>query len=108
MANFLPQTADNSPERCRALTVAVNAALRGETANIGRVSCAAGQSAITVKDKRCRAGRLAILIPMNSVAAGLTWWMDAMTRDEMTFKFTSAPSGEAVFGWALIGDGYEV
>jgi hypothetical protein len=34
--------------------------------------------------------------------------MDSMTRDEMTFKFTSAPSGEAVFGWALIGDGYEV
>lgn len=108
MANFLPQTADNSPERCRALTVAVNAALRGDTANIGRVSCAAGQSVITVKDKRCRAGRLAILIPMNFVAAGLTWWMDSMTRDEMTFKFTSAPGSEAVFGWALIGDGYEV
>lgn len=108
MANFVPQIADNSPERCRALAVAVNAALRGDTANIGRVACAAGVSSVTVKDKRCRAGRLAILIPMNSVAAGLTWWMDNMTRDEMTFKFSSAPSGLALFGWALIGDGYEV
>ena len=108
MANFLPQTADNSPERCRLLSVAVNKCLRGETANIGRVVCAAGQTSVTVKDKRCRAGRLAILIPMNSVAAGLVWWMDSMTRDEMTFKFTAAPSAEAMFGWALIGDGYEV
>jgi hypothetical protein len=108
MANFVPQTADNSKEQCRRLAVAVNAALRGDTANIGRLVCAAGQASVTVKDKRCRAGRLAILIPMNSVAAGLVWWVDSMTRDEMTFKFTTAPSGQAVFGWALIGDGYEV
>ena len=108
MANFVPTTADNSPQRILAIANAVNAALRGETANIGRVVCAAGKSSVTVKDKRCRAGRLAMLIPMNSVAAGLVWWLDSMTRDEMTFNFTSAPSGEAVFGWALIGDGYEV
>jgi hypothetical protein len=42
------------------------------------------------------------------VAAGLDWWLDSMTRDEMTFKFSSAPTKAAVFGWALIGDGYEV
>jgi hypothetical protein len=108
MANFIPQTADNSPQRCMSLAVAVNAALRGDTANIGRLSCAAGASSVTVKDKRCRAGRLAILIPLDSVAAGLDWWLDSMTRDEMTFKFSSAPTKAAVFGWALIGDGYEV
>jgi hypothetical protein len=108
MANFVPQTADNSPQRCLQLGVAVNAALRGDTANIGRLVCAAGQDSVTIRDKRCRAGRLAVLIPLNSVAAGLDWWLDSMTRDEMTFKFTTAPSGQAVFGWALIGDGYEV
>lgn len=105
MANFVPQTADNSPQRCLSLAVAVNAALRGDTANIGRLSCAAGASSVTVKDKRCRAGRLALLIPLNSVAAGLEWWLSDMTRDAMTFDFYPAPSAEAVFGWALIGDG---
>jgi hypothetical protein len=105
MANMVPQIADNSPEQCRRLAVGVNAALRGDTANIGRLSCAAGASSVTVKDKRCRAGRLALLIPLNSVAAGLDWWLSDMTRDSMTFNFYPAPSAEAVFGWALIGDG---
>lgn len=107
MANFVPQTTDNSPEQCRRLAVGLNAALRGDTANIGRLICAAGKTSVTVADKRCRAGRLALLIPLNSVAAGLDWWLDSVTRDEMTFKFTAAPSAEAMFGWALIGDGYE-
>jgi hypothetical protein len=105
MANMVPQIADNSPEQCRRLAVGVNAALRGDTANIGRLSCAAGASSVTVKDKRCRAGRLALLIPLNSVAAGLEWWLSDMTRDAMTFDFYPAPSAEAVFGWALIGNG---
>ena len=105
MANFVPQTPDNSPKRCLDLAVAANAALRGDTANIGRLACAAGANSVTVRDKRCRAGRLALLIPLNSVAAGLEWWLADMTRDQMTFDFYPAPSAEAVFGWALIGDG---
>lgn len=105
MANFIPQTADNSPERCRQMAAGINAALRGDTANIGRVTCAAGADSVTVKDKRCRAGRLALLIPLNSVAAGLDWWLSDMTRDSMTFNFSPTPTGEARFGWALIGDG---
>ena len=108
MANMVPQIADNSPEQCRRLAVGVNAALRGDTANIGRLACAAGQNSVTVKDRRCRAGRLAMLIPLNSVAAGLEWWQADMTRDSMTFNFYPAPSAEALFGWALIGNGYEV
>lgn len=105
MANFVPQTADNSPQRCFALAVAANAALRGDTANIGHLTCAAGESAVTVRDKRCRAGRLALLIPLDSVAAGLDWWLAEMTRDSMTFNFSAAPASDATFGWALIGDG---
>lgn len=105
MANFVPAIPDNSPEQCRRLAVGVNAALRGDSANIGRLTCAAGQNSVTVNDKRCRAGRLALLIPLNSVAAGLEWWLADMTRDQMTFDFYPAPSAEAVFGWALIGDG---
>ena len=58
MANFVPQIPDNSPEQCRRLAVGVNAALRGDSANIGWLACAAGQNSVTVKDKRCRAGRL--------------------------------------------------
>jgi hypothetical protein len=46
-----------------------------------------------------------MLIPLNSVAAGLEWWLEDMTRDSMTFGFYPSPSAEALFGWALIGDG---
>lgn len=105
MANFVPQRADSSPRHVLALAVAVNAALRGDTANIGRLVCPAGESRVTVRDRRCRAGRLALLIPQNAEAAGLHWWLSAMTRDSMTFGFSPAPGAEAVFGWALVGDG---
>lgn len=107
MANFVPQTADNSPEQCRRLAVAANAALRGDTANVGYASCAAGATSITVKDRRCRAGRLALLIPLNAAAASVNWWLDVMTRDSMTFRFDKAPGQPASFGYALIGDGKE-
>ena len=104
MANFVSQVPASTPAQMIALAVGVNAALRGDTANIGRVSCAAGETSVTVKDKRCRAGRLAILIPLDATAAGAVWWLSEMTRDSMTFSFASAP-GECSFGWALIGDG---
>lgn len=107
MANFIPQTADDSAQRRLALAAGVNAALRGETANIGRLACAAGSGSVTVRDKRCRAGRLALLIPLDSVAAGVSWWLASMTRDEMTFHFSPPPASEARFGWAIIGDGKE-
>ena len=66
---------------------------------------AAGAVQATVKDKRCRAGRLAVLIPLNAEAAALDWWLAEMTRNSMRFGFASAPQAEARFGWALIGDG---
>ena len=103
--NFVPQTADNSPQRCLSMAVAINAALRGDLANIGRLVCPAGAVRVTVKDKRCRAGRLAVLIPLNAQAAALDWWLAEMTRNSMSFGFSAAPQGEARFGWALIGDG---
>ena len=42
MANFVPQVPASNPAQMLALAVGVNAALRGDTANIGRVTCAAG------------------------------------------------------------------
>lgn len=104
MANFVPHISEASPAQMLRLAVGVNSALRGDTANVGHVNCAAGATSVTVKDKRCRAGRLAILIPLDATAAGAVWWLSEMTRDSMTFSFASAP-GECAFGWALIGDG---
>ena len=104
MANFVPQLSEATPNQMLALAVGVNAALRGDTSNVGVVSCAAGETSVTVNDSRCRAGRLAILIPLDSVAASAVWWLSDMTRDKMTFSFASAP-GACSFGWALIGDG---
>lgn len=104
MANFVPQVPASTPAQMLALAVGVNAALRGDTANIGRVDCAAGETSVTVHDKRCRAGRLALLIPLDAAAASAVWWLSEMARDSMTFSFASAP-GKCSFGWALIGDG---
>ncbi len=104
MANFVAQVTEATGKQMLALAVGVNAALRGDTANIGRVSCAAGATSVTVRDARCRAGRLALLIPLDESAAAASWWLSSMTQGSMTFRFKSAP-GACLFGWALVGDG---
>lgn len=105
MGAFVSQIAQATPAQMLALAVGVNKALRSETASIGRVTAAAGTSSVTVQDPRCRAGRLAILIPLDATAAGVAWWLDDMTQDSMTFGFGGALGGDAEFGFAFIGDG---
>ena len=104
MSNFVTQRAEATPQQMLSLAVGVNAALRGDTANIGRVSCAAGATSVTVRDARCREGRLAMLIPLDANAAAAAWWLSSMTQGSMTFNFKTAP-GACSFGWALVGDG---
>ena len=104
MANFVPQTSSNSSGQMLRICSAVNAALRGETANIGKFTLTTNQSSITIQDQRCRAGRLALLIPLDAESASLTGWLSDMTRDEMTFSFTSAPATDCKFGWVIVGD----
>lgn len=104
MATFVSQIDKATPAQMLALAVGVNAALRGETANTGVMEVAAGQTQATVQDMRCRAGRLAILIPLDAAAAGVDWWLADMTRNSMTFGFSAAP-GACRFGWALLGSG---
>lgn len=105
MGAFVSQIAEATPAQMLSLAVGVNTALRSETANIGRVTAAAGTSSVTVQDPRCRAGRLAILIPLDATAAGVDWWLDDMTQDSMTFGFSGALGADAEFGFAFIGDG---
>lgn len=104
MGKYVSQIDKPTPAQMLALAVAVNAALRGETTNTGVLEVAAGQTEVTVQDARCRAGRLALLIPMDAAAAAVDWWLADMTRNSMTFEFSSAP-GACRFGWALMGDG---
>ena len=75
-----------------------------KSANVGTVTCAAAEAEITIRDERCRAGRLALLIPLDAAAASAVWWLSAMTQGSMTFRF-AAPPGECAFAWALLGDG---
>ena len=103
MSSSVAIVPDATPQQMVELAIGVNAALRGDTMNIGKVECAAGDTSVTIQDKRCRAGRIAILIPLDATAAAAHWWLSNMTRDEMTFSFTSAP-GACAFGWAIIGD----
>lgn len=105
MGAFVSQIAEATPGRMLALAVGVNKALRGETANIGHVTVAAGENDVTIQDPRCRYGRLAILVPMDGNAAGVSWYLSNMEQDTMTFTFSAALGGAADFGYAFIGDG---
>ena len=105
MGAFVAQISQATPAQMLALATGVNKALRSETASIGRVTAASGSSSVTIQDPRCRAGRLAILIPLDATAAGVAWWLDDMTQDSMTFGFGGALGGDAEFGFAFIGDG---
>ena len=109
MAAFVTQTGGTGNAQMLQIAAAVNKALRGETANTGTVTAAAGSVKVTIQDPRRRYGRLAILIPLNAAAAGVQWYLDVandgMTQGSMTFKFGAAPGADAEFGWALIGDG---
>jgi len=105
MAAFVPQVAAATPAQMLQIAAAVNKALRGECANVGRVTAASGTSSVTIQDPRCRAGRLAMLIPLNAAAAAAAWYLSSMTQGSMTFSFTAALGGDADFGYAFLGDG---
>ncbi len=107
MAKFVSQIAAATPAQMIALAAGVNAALRGDSANVGTFTLAAGSTSVTLTDSRCRHGRLALLVPRNAAAAALHWYVSAMENGTMTFSFTSTPSSAAEFGWAIIGDGGE-
>ena len=104
MGAFVAQIAEPSPRQMLALATGVNEALKGHTANTLHISVPAGASSVTVRDPRCRAGRLAILIPLDAAAAAADWYLSDMGYETMTFTFTAAP-GACEFGCALIGDG---
>ena len=105
MGAFVSQISDATPAQMLALATGVNKALRGETANIGRVVAFSGETELEIQDPRCRSGRLALLIPLNATAAGVAWWLKDMTQGSMTFEFGSALGADAEFGFAFIGDG---
>lgn len=88
-----------TPEQMTALALAVNGAIAGETLNTGTFTAGAGDK--TVRDPRCRAGRVAMLVPLNADAAGMTWFLSSMTRGEMTF--TLAGSGTGSWTWLIFG-----
>jgi hypothetical protein len=108
MAAFVSLIQQPNPAQMLALATGVNDALRGHTATTGSFTLAAGATSVTLTDPRCRAGRLALLIPLNAAAAGLQWWLSSMGQGSMAFSFTTAPASAAQFGYALIGDGTQL
>lgn len=105
MGAFVAQISEANPAQMLALATAVNKALRSETASIGRVVASSGETELEIQDPRCRAGRLAILMPLDGTAAGVRWWLKSMTQGSMVFGFSSAPASDAEFGFAFLGDG---
>ena len=105
MPRFIPQSPAPTPRQMLALASGLNAALRGDCANTGLLEVPAGASSAEVRDSRCRAGRLALLIPLDSEAADLRWHLAAMGRGSMRFGFASPAPAPCRFGWMLAGEG---
>ena len=105
MGAFVSQISQATPAQMLALATAVNKALRSETASIGRVVAFSGETELEIQDPRCRAGRLAMLIPLDATAAGVRWYLKSMTQGSMTFGFSAALGADAEFGFAFLGDG---
>ncbi len=102
MARFVASLGEASHGRMLELARAVNAALRGDCANTGLLDVPEGAERVTVRDARCRAGRLALLISLDEDAARARWHLAGMERGSMTFAFDAAP-GPCRFGWMLGG-----
>jgi hypothetical protein len=107
MTQLAPRFATDEKGHRRMLADAANAALRGELNNTGQVTCANGTTSTTITDARMGYGRLLVLVPLDAVAAALNWHLSAMTNGSCTIAH-AAPSGDAVFGWCVIGSGGEV
>lgn len=88
-----------------ALGNAANSALRGETHNTGTMAVPAGETAVTIRDRRCGVGKLAFLIPLDAIAATLNWHLSGMTTNAMSFTFSTAPESPCAFGFVIIGAG---
>lgn len=88
-----------TPEQMTALALAVNGAIAGETLNTGTFTSGAGDK--TIRDPRCRAGRVAMLVPLNADAAGMTWFLATMTRGTMTFSISGTGTGS--WAWLIFG-----
>ena len=88
-----------TPEQTTALALAVNGAIAGETLNTGTFTAGPGDK--TVRDPRCRAGRVAMLVPLNADAAGMTWFLATMTRGTMTFSISGTGTGS--WAWLIFG-----
>ncbi len=88
-----------TPEQMTALALAVNGAIAGETLNTGTFTAGTGDK--TIRDPRCRAGRVAMLVPLNADAAGMTWFLATMTRGTMTFSISGTGTGS--WAWLIFG-----
>ena len=105
MPRFIPHSPESTPRQMLALASGLNAALRGDCANTGSFELPAGASHAEVRDSRCRAGRLALLIPLDAEAASLRWHLAAMERGAMRFGFSGPAPAPCRFGWMLAGEG---
>jgi hypothetical protein len=99
MARQVPIIHEATPEQMTALALAVNGALGGETLNSGTFTASAGTT--TIKDSRCRTGRVALLVPLNAAAAAMSWYLSAMKRGQMSFTITGSGSGS--WAWLIFG-----
>ena len=104
---FCTVTGEATPSHILEISQTANEALRGETYTLGEIEISDGVPSVTVKDARCGAGKLAVLVPLDSKAAAVSWWLSSMLNGEMTFTFSSAP-GACRFGWALLGAGGQI
>jgi hypothetical protein len=94
--------------RGEALSVQVNAALRGESYNTGHITLASGAQVFTLNDPRVRAGRTVLLCALDAAAAAcLPLWVEYVQNEQANLHFTSAATGAANFAYVVCGTNFD-
>lgn len=109
--SLAPQNLADEKAHRTLIAQAANAALRGETYNVGTFTVAGtpeteGLTAVfTLENQRIGPGKQIVLAPADAAAAGLAWYVSEMRKGEADIVFISAPSGEAKFTYSVFGVG---
>lgn len=102
---FVPLTSADEALHRHQLAGAVNASLRGETANTGQFTVNVGVTEYTLWDARLGVGKVLLLSPANAAAAASRWYVREILKGTATIIVTEPPLSAALFSYAITGEG---
>ncbi len=101
--SFAPSDSQDSRSHRMQLAKAANEALRGETHNTGSIPIPKGATEFEILDSRIGYGKVLVLSPRTSGAAGLQWYVRDLEKERAVIAFTSPSEHDAVFDYVIVG-----